>query len=95
MKGSLKMATINFQPQPATVRQIYETAYRNARCVRSLDARATITRIIEIDPVKRQRVTGIISWAIEAAENRREPMMAWFCITYENRFKQRKQELGL
>lgn len=79
--------------QPATARDIYNLTYRNARCMRSLDARAVPTRIFEPNPKVRQRVLEIAGLAQLSLLDRSEPVMAWFCITYENRFKARKAQL--
>lgn len=82
--------------QQMTAREIYKAAYRNARCVRSLAPQAVINRIAK-NPnnlVERARISMIVCNALLNLEDRREPMMGWFCITYENAFKLRKQKLA-
>lgn len=85
---------ITAQRQPMNVRAVYETAYRNARCARSISPNSTIIPIVTTNETDRRKVTGIISWAIENAENRRQPMMGWFSLYYERKFKTRKSELS-
>lgn len=79
--------------QKATARDIYEIAFRNARCARSLDPRATLIPIVSLSRTEQIHNMMIIGCAMCSLQERREQPMGWFSITLENAFKLRKQQL--
>jgi len=88
------MKTLTAIPE-LNARELYKTAYRNARCVRNLDPRATLTHIAYKFPLQnRYLITEIVAYAIQHLEDRRDPMMGWFCIPYENAFNLRKRQIN-